>query len=438
MGVDSPQRDREEEEGHSGWRPRRQVAAWALWDFATTPYSVVISTVVFPTFFKETIMGGDPAGDFLWGVTGSLATFLVILLAPAAGAYADAAAAKHRLLNAFTLLNIAAVFALALLGPGTVVAGVLLFVLASVGWQAGSVFYSAFLPEIAPFHRQGFASGLGDGLGYVGALMAMGVALLIYRVNPVGEGLGEVRPLFVFVGTFTLLAALPSFLVLRDKPCATAPTRVSIRGGFARELQTLRHVHRYPNTFRFLLAFLFYTDAVTTMTAFVSIYARSENLTLSQIMLIFFLGQLTAAPASVGLGRLADRIGAKATIYMLLVLWLAVLGYGLLANAFVDFLIVGLMAGAGVGALSAVSRTMMSQVSPPEKQAEFFGFQAVAGRASAVIGPPIVGAISWLAGGTRPALPVLMLLLVVAMFILRKVKVEAPAGPDPEPTSHCS
>lgn len=408
----------------SGWRPKRQVAAWALWDFATTPFSALISTVLFPTFFKEIVMGGDPAGDFLWGLTGSLATAIVVLLAPPAGAYADAAAAKHRLLTAFTVLNIVALFALATLGPGTVAAAVILFVLASVGYQAGSVFYSAFLPEIAPPRRQGLASGLGDGLGYIGALIAVGVGLLVYNVNPVGGGLGEVRPLFVFVGLFTLVFCLPCFLVLRDAGPGNRERRISVRESIAHELRTLRNIRRYPHTFRFLLAFLLYTDAVTTMTVFVSIFARGQDLSLGQIMGIFLLGQLTAAPAALGFGRLADRIGAKTTIYMLLGLWLGILGYGLLANDFVDFLVIGLLAGVGVGALSAVSRTMMSQVSPREHQAEFFGFYAVAGRASAVVGPPIVGAISWLAGGTRPALPALMFLIVVALFVLRRVELD--------------
>ncbi|NLG66117.1 MAG: MFS transporter [Actinobacteria bacterium] len=142
---------------------------------------------------------------------------------------------------------------------------------------------------------------------------------------------------------------------------------------------------------------------------------------LDVIVMIFLISQMTAAPGTFLMGRLADKIGAKPTISILIVLWITVLGYAVFASSFIDFLIIGLMAGVGVGALTTVSRTMMSLVSPAAHQAEFFGFFAVAGRASAVLGPPLFGAVSSLTGDLRYALPALMLLLAAALVLVQRV-----------------
>lgn len=410
------------------WRQPR-VYAWASWDFATTPFSALVSTVVFPSFFKEVVLGGAKEGDFLWGLTSSITMLLVVLLAPAAGAYADATAGKRRLLTACTLLNVGACGLFAFLGPGTTLAAMVLYILAGLGYQGGSVFYNAFLPEVAAREQRGTISGLGDALGYLGALVSMGVALPFFSLgaaaaesSQVAAGGSAVTVLFPIVAAFTLLFALPSFLFVRDfsPPLCTGP--VSVWSALARQWSTLRNIRRYKNTFRFLLSFLLYTDAVTTMSIFVTLYARSLNVPLAQIIAIFLISQVTAVPGTFLMGRLADRIGAKTTVSILLGLWIVVLGYGVFARHFVDFLIIGLMAGVGVGALTTVSRTLMSLVSPPAHQAEFFGFFAVAGRAAAVLGPLIFGGVSSLTGEPRYALPVLMLLLAVALMVLQGVK----------------
>lgn len=415
----------------TAWWRNRRVWAWASWDFATTPFSALVSGVVFPVFFKEIVLGNTREADFLWGLVSSLTMLLVVLLAPAAGAYADATAHKHQLLTACTLLNGVACGLFVFLGPGTVAAAMILYILAGFGYQGGCVFYNAFLSEVAPRRERGTVSGLGDGLGYVGALISMAVALPFLSPSSLAGGaqsaLSPGRPalLFPLVAAFILVCALPSFLLVKDACPPLSAGRVSVLGAFKREWATLRQVRRYRNSFLYLLAFLLYTDVVTTMSIFVTLYGRSLSVPLSQIVLIFLISQLTAVPGTFLLGKLADRIGAKPTVSGLLVLWIVMLGYGMFARGFVDYLLIGLMAGVGVGALTTVSRTLMSLVCPPTQQAEFFGFFAVAGRAAGMLGPPVFGAISSLTGEPRCGLPVLMGLLAVALVILQSVKVEA-------------
>jgi UMF1 family MFS transporter len=171
-------------------------------------------------------------------------------------------------------------------------------------------------------------------------------------------------------------------------------------------------------------------DAITTLSVFISIYGRdTAKLTLSQILVLFLISNVTAALGSFGMGRLADRIGAKPTISICLGLWVVVIGLGIAARSFAMFVVVGMLAGLGLGALTSVSRSLMTLLSPREHQAEFFGFYAVAGRASAIIGPPVFGAVSWLTGNQRISLGVLGGMIVVAFFLLQRVQPQLPPAP---------
>ena len=410
----------------------RRVLAWALYDFATTPYSALVSTVAYPTFFKEVIAQGAPSGDFLWGLTGSLSMALVVLTAPTLGVYADAVAGKRRLLMVFTALMVAGTALLATGGPGRIVAGMLFFILAGFGYQGGQVFYNAFLPEMADERHRGSASGLGDGLGYLGAILVIVAATPLLRPQS-GRG-DDCRRLAHLPGHRRVHhGVLPARSASGAGPWPAASTAGEDRAwqaSWSRQWQTLRHLRRYPAAFSFLLAFLVYTDAITTMSVFISIYARdTAHLSLSQILVLFLISNLTAVVGSVGMGRLADRIGAKTTISICLALWVVTIALGIWATGFGVFVVVGILAGFGLGALTSVSRSLMTLVSPPERQAEFFGFYAVAGRASAIIGPPVFGAVSWLTGNQRISLAVLAGMIVAAFFLMQRVH------PDEEPAA---
>jgi MFS transporter, UMF1 family len=413
-----------------GWWNRR-VVAWALYDFATTPYSALVSTVAYPTFFKEVIARGAPEGDFMWGLTSSLTMALVVITAPTLGVYADAVVGKRRLLMLFTAVMVVGTALLATGAPGRIVTGILFSIVAGYGYQGGQVFYNALLPEMADERHRGSVSGLGDGLGYLGAIFVMVLALPFYGRSLGGGTTAGVWPVFLAIAGFTIVFSLPAFLFVREGGVRNLPVAGhGLRTAWARQWRTLRHIRRYPVAFRFLLAFLVYTDAITTMSVFISIYARdTAKLSLSQILILFLVSNLTAALGSLGMGRLADRIGAKPTINICLVLWVFVIGLGIAARSFAVFMGVGILAGIGLGALTTVSRSLMTLLSPPERQAEFFGFYAVAGRASAVIGPPVFGAVSWLTGNQRISLAVLGGMIAVSFFLMQRVRPGPPSAP---------
>lgn len=332
-----------ESPGRSPFRDRR-VLAWAAFDFANTPFVVLVATVGYATYFKDVVAAGARSGDFLWGLAGSISMVLVALTAPATGAYADAAGAKRRLLMAYTAVAVICTALLATVKEGMVVRGMLLFIVANVGFQGGQVFYNAFLPEVTGDRTLGAVSGLGFAAGYLGALLS-------------------------------LLGALPFFWNGFDK----------------------------------------------------AIYARDTiGLSLPQIISLYVISQFTAIPGSFIVGRLADRVGAKPTISGSLCVWSVIIALGVFARGYSTFVLIALLAGVGTGALQSVSRSFMAQLSPRDREAEFFGFYALVGRVSAIFGPLLFGAVSSLSGSQRPALASLIVLVAAGLVLLQGVQAPSP------------
>jgi len=421
--------------------------AWLAWEFGSAPFGVLVLTVGFSTYFKEVVVEGAQAGDFLWGVTNSLSMAAVALTAPYAGAYADAARAKRLLLAAYTVLALVSTALLSTVVSGMVAAGMVLFILANIGFQGGQVFYNGFLPEIAPRERLGTVSGLGEAVGFVAILTALLLSLPFVSQGFATTGLRGTRGVFLLVAGFLLVFSLPASLRLHDRP-ASAPAGESrpsgarsptFRESLSRLVTTFRHLRRYRGPFYFLLAYWLYMDAISTGLAFIGIYATgSLGLSLRQLVLIFAVSQLTAIPGSLVFGGIADRAGMRSTITWCLLFWLAIIVLGALAQGVVLATLFGLLSGLGIGALLTVSRSMMAGLAPPDQMAEFFGFYALVGRFSAVFGPLLFGAVSSLTGNQRLALLTLGLMIVPAVVLLQRVPELTPgqAAPQERAPSH--
>ena len=421
------------------------MVAWALFDAALAPFSVLVATIGFSTYFKEVVAQGAREGDFLWGLAASLSMLVVAILAPLLGAYSDRTDTKLAFLTGATVLMVVSTGLLSAVGPGMVLAGILLFVVANLGFQGGQVFYNAFLPEIAESRNLGTVSGFSFAIGYAGALLSLVAALPYYRQTTGDGDLSPAGGLFLAAAIGCAVLAAPTLLMLHrarrpgrgigrrlDSPGSErsrSRARLSLRDTWRQLRGTLQTIRGHRDAFRFLLAYLVYMDAITTMVAFTAIYGRDTiGLSMSTIVLLFIASELTAIPGSLLFGKVADHAGPKATLSATLGLWVLILLLAFGARSLTTFLIVALLAGAGIGSLQTVSRVLMSRLAPAERQAEFFGFYAVAGRVSAVIGPLLFGAISSATGNQRMAILALLAMIGLAFVLLQRVGSVPAAG----------
>lgn len=394
---------------------KKKIFIWTLFDFANTSFSIVVVTFIYAVYFKKVVTEGKPIGDLYWSIGTSIAMIITAIIAPILGAIADYSAGKKRFLLFFTLLCIVSTAALFNVGQGDVLLGLLLFIFANVGFEAGLVFYDAFLPEITVPKNYGRVSGYGFAMGYLGSLATLAIVYPFIHSDMIRES-------FVVAAIFFLIFSLPLFIYLKDNRKKVDNPQSFVSIGLNRVWNTLSHLKYHKNLALFLLSYFFYIEGVNTIIFFSGNYASTTLGFSDTELLIFFLTvQTTAIVGSVVLGILADSIGQKKTIIITLIMWMITVFIAYIITDKNGFYIVGLIAGAAMGSSQSTSRSMMSKLTPPERKTEFFGFYSFFGKSSAIVGPLVFGLVSFVTGNQRFAIISIGLFFLVGLLILLKV-----------------
>jgi UMF1 family MFS transporter len=414
----------------AGWRRlRRDTVSWCLFDFANSSYTTLIITVAFAVYFRDIVVNAPGnLGDQLRGFANFLAMLVVALASPIMGALADYSGLKKFLLILTSLQAITATALLHFVGPGNVKFAMLVYIVGTVGFEVGYVFYNAFLADVSTPENIGRVSGWGWAVGYVGGLSCL-VACSPWIQQPLKNSLGDIEPSgvaayqnsFLIVAVFYLVFALPAFLWLRE-----SPPQGRIRGwttyaivGFRRVGETLSHLRQYRETAKYIVASLLFTDGITTVVSFAAIYATTTiGFSNKEVVFLFLVLNIVAFPGSLAAGYLADWIGAKRTIILTLILWMAVVITGCLATTKAMFWVMAAGAAIGMGSTQAVGRSFMAQITPPSRQSEFFGFYVLSGKFASMFGPLLFGTISNVTGSQRLAVLSLLPFFLAGLILM--------------------
>jgi MFS transporter, UMF1 family len=381
---------------------KREVVAWAMYDFANSGYTTVVLTAVFNAYFVSVIAGNAPWATFAWTAALSVSYAIVMFLGPVAGAWADAHAGKRRVLVVSTLVCIAGTAALAGCSPGAVPYAVVFIIVSNVAYALGENVIAAFLPELARPEALGKVSGWGWSLGYFGGILALGISLAwvmtaASRGSTPSEAVGGT--MLITAAVFAL-ASLPTFLWLRERarPAQTPGARAALE----RLLRTAREARRYRDLLLVFACGVFYQAGVATVIALAAIYAEQVMgfKTQDTIMLVLLVN-VTAAIGAFGFGYAQDRIGKVAALRLTIVGWVVMTVTAFFAQTPAIFWLASNLAGLCMGSSQSAGRALVAYLSPAGRSAEFFGLWGVATRLAAILGPLTYGAVTWITGGNH-------------------------------------
>jgi UMF1 family MFS transporter len=390
--------------------PRREIFAWAMYDFANSGYTTVVLTAVFNAYFVGVVAGdgADKSGaaTLLWTVAMAITNILVLASAPVLGAIADHGAHKKRFLALTTVGCVVFTAALSFVSRGDVALAMTLVILSSLMFASGENFIAAFLPEIADQKDMGRISGYGWSLGYLGGLLVLGMCLVyIQWAQSRGEAAVQYVPVTMWItAVMFALAALPTFLWLRERavPQALAPGENYIRIGFARVRHTLSHARHYRDLFRFLITLSVYYCGINTVVVLAAIYAQEVmGFSMQENIMLILVVNVTAAIGAFGFGLVQDRLGSVRTLAITLLVWIAALVIAYFTETRAAFWVVANLVGVSLGSSQSAGRALVGQFSPPERAAEFFGLWGLAGKLAAVIGPLVYGLVTFLSNGNH-------------------------------------
>jgi UMF1 family MFS transporter len=408
---------------------RREVWAWAMYDFANSGYTTVVITAIFNAYFVAVIAGNAPWATFAWTLALAVSYAMIMFLAPLVGAYADAYAAKKKLLFITTAGCVLFTALLYFAGPGSLWLSIPLIILSNFFYGSGENLIAAFLPELAKGRALGRVSGWGWSFGYIGGLVSLG-ACLAYVTWAQGQGqhAADFVPVtMLIVALLFALSSLPTFLFLRER--AVPQTHLQglniVQESFARLLQTVRHARHYRDLRLFLICTVFYqagTQAVITLAA---IYAeQAMHFTTQQTIMLVFVVNITAAIGAFMFGHVQDRIGHIPTIALTLIGWIIMILLAWAAEGPTMFWLAANLAGICMGSSQSAGRALVGLLSPAARRAEFFGLWGMAVKLSSILGPVTYGLVSWISNGDhRLAILITGSYFVVGLLILFGVNV---------------
>ena len=409
---------------------KRAVWSWAFYDWANSAYSTTVMAGFFPLFFKE--YWADPhnpsQSTFYLGMANSIASMVVAALAPLLGSVADQCSAKKKFLTFFAFLGVIMTGGLWMVAQGNWQMAVLFYVIATIGFASGNVFYDALLPGLASEERVDAVSSLGFGIGYLGGGLLFLVNVFMYlkpELFGIPDGATAIKLSFLSVAVWWAVFTIPLILFVPEpKNYENIDFNNAIRMGWVQLVQTFKEIRNMKVVGTFLLAYWFYIDGVDTIIRMAVDYGMSLNFPGESLIIALLIVQFVAFPAALIYGWLASKIGAKTGIMVGIIAYsfITLLGY-FMTEAW-HFYVLAILIGLFMGGIQALSRSLYTRIIPPDKSAEFFGFYNMLGKFAAIIGPALMGTIALVTGSARLSILSILLLFILGAFFLNKVDIK--------------
>ena len=416
-----------------------------MYDFANQPFTTLALTFIYGTFFVKIIAVNEIVGTMLWSRGITITAIFVACLSPLMGAVADQGGFRKIYLIFWSWVCIVCSFILYFPGPGDIYFSLIVFIIANIGFEMGGVFCNAYLPEIAPKEKIGRISGYGWSMGYVGGLIALIIAMIffvnadlpIFNLNK--DNYEHIRATNILIAIWFAIFSLPTFIFIKDK--SKRSFKIGIYKESINQLKyTFQNIFQYKEMVKFLIARLIYNDGLITVFAFGGIYAAGTfGFSFNEIMIFGIVLNLTAGLGAFLLGFLDDILGGKKTIQisnigLIIACLIAVfspnrtifecdmpfLGEVIITGKLL-FWISGILIGVFSGPNQASSRSLMARFVPKDKESEFFGFFAFSGKATAFLGPFLLGYFTSIFGSQRFGVAVVIIFLLIGSVILYTV-----------------
>ena len=408
-------------------RMTKQEKSWVFYDWANSAYSILITTAIFPLYFKAAAKEAGLAASTstaYWGYANSFATLLISLCAPILGSIADFKGFKKRFFTFFFALGIIFTLLLAVVPSNQWLILLICYMVTVIGFGGTNIFYDAFLVDVTTEDRMNQISSKGFAMGYIGSTIPfiIGIALIILSQQ-------SIIPLSVTVASQAAFAITALWWGLFTIPMLKNVNQVyykervpnPISNGFKQLFETFKKIKLYRPLFLFLLAYFFYIDGVNTIITMSTAYGSDLGISSTNLLIILFATQVVAAPFAILYGKLADKFRGKTMLLVGIFVYIVICTYAYFLKTTLDFWILAMLVASSQGGIQALSRSYFAKLVPKDSANEFFGFYSIFYKFAAILGPFLVGLTAQLTGNTNSGVFSLIVLFIIGGSILLRV-----------------
>ncbi|MFY0592735.1 MFS transporter [Roseivirga sp.] len=420
---------------------KRITNGWCMYDWANSVYSLTITTAVFPIYYENIAKspdGGTMVEFLFWSLPNtvlysyalSFSFLLTALMQPLLSGVADSTGMKKTFLKSFAYLGALACAGMYFFIGSNIEFGILMVILASIGYSGGLVFYDAFLPEIATVDRYDKLSAKGYSLGYIGSVILLIFNLIMIQkpqIFGLVEGSLPARISFLTVAVWWIGFSQITFKRLPNNPYNRGKSNEWLKKGY-QELRTVySQIKGLPNLRRYVLAYFFFNAGVQAVMYLASLFGAKElNLETASLIQIVLIIQLVAIGGAYLFAELSKHKGNIFSLVTMIAIWILVCVLAYYVTSEMQFYGLAFLVGIIMGGIQALSRSTYSKLIPKntEDHASFFSFYNVTFNLSIVMGTLAYGSIELLTGSMRYSALGLTVFFIIGLLLVRKVKVK--------------
>jgi len=393
------------------------ATAWVVYGVGSSGYVLMIPVIGYATYFHTQVAGGGPEAATYWAVAVAGSLIVTGLIAPLLGAFADGRGKRRQILALLTAFACISTAALTLVRPGEIIMGMAVFIAAHTAFLLAKAIYDSYLPALGEPSSLSMISGLGWGIGYLGSVACFFLCLPFIQGGAENIDPATFSLAFLVTGVFFAFLSLPVvFLFPRDDVSARSTAGP---GAYQRLRATLGQWRQHREILNFLLAFYLINDAVVTILFFIGIFFNTNfGLSVEETLRLTLLFFLVGVPATIAFGWLGRVWSERGALFVTLLIWLILIAIMALGQGENVPLTVAIIAGLVIGSSQSLCRSIYAQMIPSDRSSEFFGFNALVGRASAALGPLVFGVVNAATGSQRMAMASIGGFIVLGGLIL--------------------
>ncbi len=403
---------------------RKKVFSWALYDWANSAFATTVIAGFFPVFFKQYWNAGADAATttFRLGASNSIASLIIVALAPILGAIADRGGAKKKFLLFFAMMGIIMTGALYFVSKGSWEFAVIIYVLGLIGFSGGNIFYDSLIVDITGPKKIDFVSAFGFALGYLGGgiLFALNVFMTLYpEVFGLADQSEAIRISFISVAIWWAVFSIPIFLFVKEPSVRDRQSGwQAISGGLSQLRMTFMEIRRLRVVSLFLIGYWLYIDGVDTIVRMAVDYGLSLGFDANSLIVALLITQFVGFPSAIAFGKIGEKLGPKTGILIGICIYIVITTWAFFMTSVTEFYALAIAIGLVQGGVQSLSRSFYTRIIPSNKSAEFFGFYNMLGKFAAVIGPVLMGWVGIVFGDPRIGILSIILLLAAGAILL--------------------
>jgi MFS transporter, UMF1 family len=402
----------------------KEENSWMFYDWGNSAYSIIITTAVFPLFYKAAATDAGVSGansTAYLGYTIAVATFILAMLSPILGTIADYQGLKKRFFAFFLMLGVTATTLLAFIPSDQWLLLLIVYTFAAIGFSGSNVFYDAFLVDVTTDERMNRVSARGYGLGYIGSTIPFMISIAIIilaqkEILPFSAGIAS-KIAFLITAVWWILFTVPMLKTVHQRYGIDREPN-PVMNSFQRLGRTFKEIRKFRALFLFLLAYFFYIDGVGTIITMSTAYGSDLGISSTNLLIILFATQVVAAPFAILYGRLAEKFTGKKMLYVGITIYIIVCIYAYFLKTTTDFWILAMLVASSQGGIQALSRAYFAKLVPKKNANEFFGFYNIFGKFASIMGPLLIAVTAQITGSSSSAVFSLVILFIIGIILL--------------------